>query len=111
MVVGDAATESLDEHLAARFEATDAQCEELLGALDAAVVSYRKALAWEAHPVTYINLGSVHETMGDLPSAYRCYRASLDLDPANERALARLESLKDQWWAKTVQRIEDDKSG
>jgi tetratricopeptide (TPR) repeat protein len=71
-----------------------------------AIAWYERSLVREPHPVTYTNLGSIHQHLGRLGEAWQCYKAALELDPNYKRANERMDQLRQKVWNDAVSSFE-----
>lgn len=88
----------LDETAVSRLEALHAQAEDLIVSqrFRDALEVYQEILFLEPDDeVAYVNSGRIHLILGNFDQAGRAYENALDINPANEEALAGLERIAD----------------
>lgn len=100
------------EHLLRGFELDPTPAwdfEFQLGRAYCLVDDNATALDWYArsqerapHAVTLANMGMIHASAGRHREAWLQFRKALDLDPTYQRAIERLDALKEVIWAETT---------
>ncbi len=77
-----------------------------LGEHDAALEQLFHSLRKSWHHITLANIAEVYRLTDNLDEAYRYYRHALTANPEHEHARQRLESLRDEWWAKRTAAVD-----